>query len=61
MLDMVVDSDCVRSDLNSPDNVNSRWDFADVLAGVHDVEVWVWLNNTVLDSLKAEVRRRCRP
>ncbi len=47
--------------MNSPDNVNSRWDFADVLAGVHDVEVWVWLNNTVLDSLKAEVRRRCRP
>lgn len=61
MLYMVVNSDCVRSHLNSPDNVNSRWDFADVLAGVHDAEVRALFNDTVLDELKAEVRRRCRP
>jgi hypothetical protein len=29
---MIVDKDCVRGDLNSPDNTNSRWDFAEVRA-----------------------------
>ncbi len=61
MLYMVVDPDCVRSYLNSPDNENGRWDFADVLAGEHDAEVRAQFNDAVLDALKAEVQRRYRP
>ena len=61
MLFMVVDKDSVCSYLNFPENENSRWDFADVLAGVHDAEVRALFSDRVLDDRKAEVRRRYRP
>ena len=61
MLYMVVDPDCVRSYLNSPDNGADRWSFADVLAGEHDAEVRALFDDKVLEDLKAEVRRRYRP